>query len=780
VIGGVHFVQPGPGAQSLSVVHVTLERAGAGWRVRRMQGQLVSLARVAPSVPITRRLAAAHEAVRRWTREPVASVSAAMPALTGRVEPTAIVNYINQLQQQKAGTDLSATAVFETTAGFPQGEVSLAQVAALYPYENTLVGLRITGAQLKEYLETSARYFRVDGAGNVAINDSMPGYTYDVLSGAEYAIDLRLPPGDRIRGLSVRGRAVQPGDQFTIALNSYRAAGGGGYGLLNGSPVVYNHGENIRELILADLRGRRILRAEDYAMQNWRILPEAAARAARRLYAATPEPNRPLPARDTTLLRIFAINDLHGALEGRIHSWSHDRPVGGMPVLKRLMDSLTAQCGCPDLRLDGGDEMQGSLASNLEYGRATVTAMNRLGIAAAVVGNHDFDWSVDTLLRRMAEAHYPWLAANVIDSATGKRPDWAIPYRVLQAGRLRVGVIGYVTPETKTIVRGDLLAGLRFDGPAALAEPLAALRAEHPDLVILLAHEGAACEENAGCGGPIIELARGLDSTSVDLILSGHFHRLMNTRVNGIPILQAASLGTAVAMVDVVKTLVGSRELRTRLITPYSDSIGADTGMVRLVNQFKRQTDSLANRVIATIKTPLFRQGNQYALGNLIADADRNALRTDFGLMNNGGIRSSLLAGTANYSQVYEVDPFGNELVRVRVTGQQMKAVLEHVISDGSPSAHIAGLRVTYDSSRPAGGRIREVRLLNGKRMEDRASYTLAVNDFLAGGKSGYTMLAGLPTERSGILTLDALVNYLRRLPQPVAPPEDVRFIPSR
>lgn len=780
VIAGVHFVQPRPSAQGLSIVHVTLERTGAEWRVRRMRGQLVALARVTPSVPITRRLASAHEGVRRWALEPVASVSAAMPALTGRVEPTAIVNYINQLQQQKAGTDLSATAVFETTAGFPQGEITLAQVAALYPYENTLVGLRITGAQLKEYLETSARYFRVDGAGNVSINDSMPGYTYDVLSGAEYAIDLRLPPGDRIRGLSVRGRAVQPGDQFTIALNSYRAAGGGGYGLLNGSPVVYNHGENIRELILADLRARRILKAEDFGLRNWRIVPDDAARAARRLYAATPEPTRPPPARDTTLLRIFAINDLHGALEGRVHSWSHDRPVGGMPVLKRLMDSLAAQCGCPDLRLDGGDEMQGSLASNLEYGRATITAMNRLGIAAAVVGNHDFDWSVDTLLRRMAEAHYPWLAANVIDSATGKRPDWAIPYTVLTAGRLRVGVIGYVTPETKTIVRGDLLAGIRFDGPAALAEPLAALRAEHPDLVILLAHEGATCEENAGCGGPIVDLARGLDSTSVDLILSGHFHRLMNTRINGIPILQAASLGTAVAMVDVVKTLVGSRELRARLITPYSDSIGADTGMVRLVNQFKQKTDSLANRVIATIKTPLFRQGNQYPLGNLIADAQRNALRTDFGLMNNGGIRSSLLAGTANYSQVYEVDPFGNELVRVRVTGLQMKAVLEHVISDGSPSAHIAGLRVTWDSARPAGRRIREVRLLSGRRMEDRATYTLAVNDFLAGGKSGYTMLAGLPTERSGILTLDALVTYLRRLPQPVSPPDDPRFIPSR
>src|SRR6185503_13164970 len=145
VIAGVHFVQPKPGAQSVSVVQVTLERNREGWRVRRMRGELISLARVTPSVAITRRLATAHEAVRRWATAPLASASQAMPALTARVEPTALINYLNDLQRRKAGTDLSATAVFDPNAGLPAGDFTLARVTALYPYENTLVGLRITG-----------------------------------------------------------------------------------------------------------------------------------------------------------------------------------------------------------------------------------------------------------------------------------------------------------------------------------------------------------------------------------------------------------------------------------------------------------------------------------------------------------------------------------------------------------------------------------------------------------------------------------------------------------
>lgn len=780
VINGVHFVQPKNYAQSLSVVHVSLARTADGWSVRRIRGELVQLARVEPSVALDRRLAPDHDAVRQWVAQPLGNVSADMPATTARAEASAIANYINEVQRRRAGTILSTTPIFDTRSGFGAGEVTIGQVLQLYPYENTLRGIRITGDQLKAFLEHSARYYLAD-QGRVALNAAVAGYNFDVVSGAEYAIDLRLPVGSRIRGLSVNGRPVQPTDQFTLAINSYRQGGGGGYSMLAGSPVVYDKGENVRDVLIQDLRARGVLNAQDFGSQHWRILPEELARAARRLFAPTPDPGRAPPPRDSTVLRIFAIGDFHGALVPMVRSWSHGRLVGGMPALKRLMDSLTAQCNCPDLRLDAGDEMQGTLASNLEFGRSTIAAMNLLGMDAAVVGNHDFDWSVDTLLRRMADARYPWLVANVIDSATGKRPDWAIPYRVIPAGRLRVGVLGYITPETKSIVRGDILRGLQFTGPESLAEPLAQLRAERPDLVVIVAHEGASCEggPSGTCSGPIVELARGLDSSEVHLIVAGHRHVLANTRVNGIPIVQTGSSGGDIAVVDVVKTLVGSRELRARLVPVFADSIGADTAMHRLVESFRQRSDSLANRVIATLKTPAQHSRGQNALANLVADAHRNALRTDFAVMNNGGVRSGLPAGAVNYSQVFEVSPFGNELVRIRLTGRDMKAVLEHILSEGSPGSHISGLRVTYDSS-PAGQRVREVRLPTGRRMEDRATYTLAINDFLAGGKDGFTMLPALNPERTGIVDIDALVNYLRRLPQPIELPTDERFTVRR
>ena len=713
MINGVHFVQPGQHARSLSVVHVSLVRRGNEWRVSQLRGELVPLANVEPSAALERRVLPDHEAVQKWLALPVGNVSADMPTTTARAEATPIANYINEVQRRRAGTDLSTTSIFDLRAGLKPGVATISDFVRLYPYENTLRGIRITGEQLTAYLEYSARYFVSDGQGRVRLNDSVPGYNFDVVSGAEYAIDLRLPVGSRIRGLTVRGRPVQPSDQFTLAINSYRQGGGGGYTMLAGAPVIYDKGENIRDLLIQDLKTRGVLSVQDFGTRNWRIVPEEMARTARRLFAPTPDPVRASPPRDTTILRIFAMGDFHGALLSSVRPWSQGRPVGGMAVLKRLMDSLTAQCNCPDLRVDAGDEMQGTLASNLEFGRSTVAAMNLLGIDAAVVGNHDFDWSVDTLLRRMADARYPWIVANVVDSATGKRPDWAIPYRVLEAGRLKIGVLGFITTETKSIVRGDILKGLSFSGPESLAEPLAQLRAERPDLVVILAHEGARCEGGPGgrCEGPIMELARALDSTAVDLIVAGHRHSLTNVRVNGIPIIQTGSSGGDIGVIDVVKTLVGTRELRTRLVAAYADSIGADTAMQRLVEGFRQRSDSLASRVIATLKTPAQRTRGQYALANLVADAHRNALRADFAIMNNGGVRNGLPAGSVNYSQVFEVSPFGNELVRIRLTGRQMREVLEHALSDGTPGVHISGLRVTYDSSRPVGQRVREVRL---------------------------------------------------------------------
>jgi len=296
VLNGVHFVQPGPFAQSTVVVHVDLRRQSGGWRVVRMRGQLVPLKTVAASPRVRRRLGEADNSLRIWASQVVASSSGRMRTASARAEDTPIVRYINEVQRKRAGADLAATPVFDVKAGFDLGEITNAQVYALYPTEYTLRAIRISGAQLAAYLEQSARYFYSDSTGRVAVNALVPAQNYDIVGGAQYAIDLSRRPGERIRDLSVNGRPIQPGDSFTIALSSYRQDGGGNFSMLANARVLYDRDESIRDLLLSDLKTRRTLRPEEFAGPGWRIVPETAARAARALWVREAAPEAPVAA----------------------------------------------------------------------------------------------------------------------------------------------------------------------------------------------------------------------------------------------------------------------------------------------------------------------------------------------------------------------------------------------------------------------------------------------------------------------------------------------------
>jgi len=249
VINGVHFVQPRPFGAAVSVVHLDLVREAGRWRVRRVRAELVDTRDVAPSALLAQRLGPARDAVRGWTRTPIGLATAPMRAGAARVVPTPIVDFVQDVQRRRTGADLSAAAPPDLRAGFDADTIRVADVLALYPYDHTLRAIRLSGAQLKAYLEWSARYYQVDPAGRVGLNDSVPGPDYDVVAGASYDIDLRRPVGDRIQRLSVRGRPVQPSDSFTMALNSDRQAGAGGYEMVRGAPVVYDKGERIADLL---------------------------------------------------------------------------------------------------------------------------------------------------------------------------------------------------------------------------------------------------------------------------------------------------------------------------------------------------------------------------------------------------------------------------------------------------------------------------------------------------------------------------------------------------
>jgi len=179
---------------------------------------------------------------------------------------------------------------------------------------------------------------------------------------------------------------------------------------------------------------------------------------------------------------------------------------------------------------------------------------------------------------------------------------------------------------------------------------------------------------------------------------------------------------------------------------------------------------------VARLGTELRRTGDEYGLGRLIADAQRNVGKADVAIVNNGGIRADLAAGLATYGDLYRVEPFQNRLMRLAVSGKVLKQVLEHALTGNGPDAHVAGLTVWYDPSNAAGRRIEKLRLANGKGVDDDQTYSLAVSDFLAAGGSGYTMLVGVPSAEVGVTDLDALIQYLAVLRQPISAPDDRRF----
>jgi 2',3'-cyclic-nucleotide 2'-phosphodiesterase (5'-nucleotidase family) len=487
------------------------------------------------------------------------------------------------------------------------------------------------------------------------------------------------------------------------------------------------------------------------------------------------------PASDSILLRVLTTNDVHGALEATVQSWSNHRPVGGLAAVAGMMERLTRQCDCTTLRLDAGDVMQGTPVSNLSYGRATVAAFNAMGYAAAAIGNHEFDWGIDTLEARIRQARFAWLSANIRERATDSAPPWAVPWRMATAGPYRIALVGYTTETTPSTTRPSIVAGLRFDsGPARVDAAIAAARRQHPDFVILIAHEGAFCDRSGteNCRGEVVDLARALTERP-DLIVSGHTHSLIETTVNGIPIIQARANSTALGIVDFVDS-AGTRVVHMRVATVWADREHADTAVARIVAAAARAVAPLTSRVVATLAAPLIRRGDQYPLGNLIADAYRAAAHTEIGLVNNGGIRADLPAGPVTWGELFAVEPFQNFVVKCTVSGAVLRGILEHAVGAADARAHVSGLQVRVNPDNPAGQRVVAATLDDGRPVLDTAQYTIAVPDFVAAGGSGYSMLRSVQSQNTGIVDLDAFTDYLRHLPQPVRAPEGVRVVDAR
>ncbi len=290
VIDGVHFVQPRSWGQSLAVVHVWLTKdpaTGQGTSVARIHSEQISLAGVQPHSVVAQRLIRAHQSVRLWAATPLAQVEGNWSAHYARATDTPVIDFVNEVQRSVTGAQLSGTAAFDLDVNLGP-DLRHRDLAMLYPYENTLKVVRIDGATLKDYLEHSARYFRTYPSDGTLIEADIPGHAFDIVSGVNYVLDLTQPPGSRVRQLAWEGRLVQPTDTFTLALNSYRQSGGGGYTMLATLPVVYEGGKSVLDLLTEWAREAGVLRADEYFEPSWTLAPSAAVTAVQREYGPPP------------------------------------------------------------------------------------------------------------------------------------------------------------------------------------------------------------------------------------------------------------------------------------------------------------------------------------------------------------------------------------------------------------------------------------------------------------------------------------------------------------
>jgi 2',3'-cyclic-nucleotide 2'-phosphodiesterase (5'-nucleotidase family) len=890
VIGTTLLVQPRNWAASVAVAHLRVERAGGRWRVVDRQASLVPAAGHAESEAVLAATLPSHVETVAYATTTIGITPVAWRADSARVADTPLIDFILEVERKAAGADLASTAAFSLDATLGPGAITVAQVAQLYPYDNTLRAVRISGSQLREYLEHSARYYEtyVRDAGSL-IDPDVPGYNFDIVAGADYTLDLSKPVGSRVTRLAVKGKPVKPTDSFTMALNNYRRTGGGGYAMLRGAPVVFDGQLEIRQLLIDEVKRRFTLDPADYFTPNWRIVPRAAVAKAYASQRTAPSGPRPAAAAPGTVpaaasageasrpgaprvesysgigrngapdssrtdrsaaatgaarapvppsraaaagarLRVIATNDFHGALEPRPDGAGTLR--GGVAAVAATIRRAAAECapGCETLLLDGGDMFQGTPASNLAYGRPVVDIYNVLGYAAAALGNHEFDWGVDTLRARMRQARYAILGANV-RNADGSDVTWIPDDTLVRRGAINVGIIGVATVSTPQTTRAANTRGLRFDDPAPIVDARArALRARGADAIVVVAHAGAFCEPAGGplgrsdaapaerisdCGGEVIELARRL-TEPVDAIVSGHTHSLVDVAVRGIPVVQARSTGRAVAVVDLdlsgsapgvaegdapPVTTGGAQGSASRVLAAEVRDVRPDSaggrpasarrarGRVRRVADTVATVDSIARRAVAAvarrvnqpvrhIAADMGRTGSQHALGNLIADAQRAAGGGSVAVINNGGIRADLRAGVATYGSLFEVQPFGNVLYRVTVKGRDLRDYLERLLSRGEPNVHVSGITVTYDPSRPAGSRITRFRV-GDYPLADDLRYTLVMNDFMVTGGDGLGLgERAISTEPLDIVDLDALVAYVRAQPGAVEPPAGGRLVP--
>jgi len=502
--------------------------------------------------------------------------------------------------------------------------------------------------------------------------------------------------------------------------------------------------------------------------------------------ALTPASRPPLK------LTVLHTNDHHGRF------WPNSDGEYGLAARKTLIDRIRAEVAADGghvLLLDGGDINTGVPESDLQDAEPDFKGMNLLGYDASAIGNHEFDKPLAVLEKQRQWAKFPMLAANIYSRSSGQR--LFEPYRVFERGGYRIAVMGLTTDDTHKMVLPTNIVNVEFRKPAEeAAKLLPELRgAAKADMVIAATHMGHYTDGRSGVNAPgDVEMARAVKG--LDLIVGGHSQNPVcmsaeNKRVdayvpgqpcapdrqNGTWIVQAHEWGKYVGRADFVID-AGKVELLKYQLLPvnlsqrqadgtrkvYTERIAEDAAVRDFLKPF--QDNGAARLTLPVGEAVGVFDGDRNRvraqptnLGVMIARSMQERTGADLAIMNAGGVRDSLPEGKLTYRDVLKVQPFGNQISMVRLTGAELLKYLEAVarMTPGSGAfPQTVGVQMQIE-----GGVLKEA-MVGGQPIDARREYRLAINNFTAGGGDGYPKLSDHPGHvNTGFTDADVMRAFL-------------------
>lgn len=393
------------------------------------------------------------------------------------------------------------------------------------------------------------------------------------------------------------------------------------------------------------------------------------------------------------------------------------------------------------LFLLAGDTISPSVESITYKGAQMIDAWNAAGLDYSAIGNHEFDFGPDELLKRMKESKFKWLAANVVDKKTGKPFGESLPFAIREFDGVKVGIFGLTLEETRTTSRPG--PDVEFLNPCETAKKMVTeLHSRGAKAVVALTHLSMSEDK---------EVARCAD---VDVIIGGHEHTLLESSSGGAPIFKMTADAREMGQIDLnISKETGAVESIDWRVIPVTDQTKEDPRFAVINRKYGAILKELAKAVGRTTVELDARSASgrtqETNVGNFIADAFRSATGADVGLMNGGSIRADELIrpGPITNRNVLSILPFKNKVVKVELDGATLRKALEHGVARSAEDAEpgrfpqVSGIKFSFDATRPAGSRIVNL-TVNGKPLDLRKKYTLATGDYLAlDGGDGYEIL---------------------------------------